>query len=224
VVYSGDIYLARHGQTKWNLLHRIQGQTNTALSPLGLQQAQYLLLALKDQPISAIYTSGLDRTKLTARPLADHLDLSLQATDLLNEMAFGVMEGKCLSDLTLEDKGLWNWWEEDPVQRRIPGGENYLDLHRRAAFFLEDLRNTGGAILVVGHLRINQMLLGLLLNLPVEKAAAIKQDNNWLYRYRKGSPVRRAVIPPGEGKGLHWQTGLILAERKTRQNGGISGS
>jgi broad specificity phosphatase PhoE len=225
VDHSGDIFLARHGETEWNLLRRIQGQTNTVLSSLGIRQGQDLLRALKDQPISAIYTSSLDRTMFTARPLADHLDLSLQATDLLNEMAFGEMEGKCLSELTPGDEDLWSWWGEDPIRRRIPGGENYLDLRRRAALFLEDPRITGqkGTVLVVGHLRINQMLLGLLLDLPVEKAAVIKQPNNWLYRFRKGSQIRRAVIPDREGEQLYWQTGLVLTERETWQNGGKPG-
>lgn len=36
------IIFVRHGQTEWNVLGRYQGQTDVALSPLGIEQPRSL--------------------------------------------------------------------------------------------------------------------------------------------------------------------------------------
>ena len=53
------IYIARHGETTWNAEMRIQGRSDTPLSPKGHAQSLDLLAQLKDRPIAAIYTSAL---------------------------------------------------------------------------------------------------------------------------------------------------------------------
>ena len=212
-----EIYLARHGQTEWNLMHRIQGQTNTKLSPLGIQQSEDLLRALKAFPITAIYTSTLDRTIQTAQPLASYLNIPTYSIDLLNEIAFGVMEGISISTMTAFDRKIWDWWKEDPTQRRVPGGESYQDLYHRAGLFLDDLHDIEeqGIILIVGHYRINQMLLAHLCKIPVNEAVAIQQANNWIYHIRNDSEIRGSVVPTQPDGELKWQNGLIMSNVKT---------
>jgi len=45
------IYLTRHGQTEWNVQRRMQGHMDSPLTPLGLQQAEWLSLGMRDEQL-----------------------------------------------------------------------------------------------------------------------------------------------------------------------------
>ena len=92
-----NIYIARHGETTWNVEGKIQGRSDPDLSPMGHAQSLGLLEQLKERPLSAIYTSTLKRSFLTAQPIANHFGLAIQKQSELNEIAFGILEGKHLS-------------------------------------------------------------------------------------------------------------------------------
>lgn len=64
------IYLARHGQSELNLQKRISGQADASLAAKGLEQAQALADVLKQETLSAIYSSSLTRAIQTASPTA----------------------------------------------------------------------------------------------------------------------------------------------------------
>ena len=53
------IYFARHGQTDWNTLGKVQGTTDIPLNENGIAQAQLLCKNLEEKDISfeKIYTS-----------------------------------------------------------------------------------------------------------------------------------------------------------------------
>jgi len=207
-----EFYIARHGQSEWNQEQRIQGQTNTQLSPIGLRQSQDLFRMLRDQPLTEIHTSSLDRSIQTAQPLAEFLKIPIQSTPLLNELAFGDLVGKYLRELDEADQEIWDWWMEDPVQRVIPGGESYQDLFGRVNAFLGDLSwvEEDKSILIVGHLRVNQVLLGRFAGMTLWDSISIRQPNNWLYHVRGGPRIRCAEIPTGPESDLHWREGLLL--------------
>ncbi|WJH36612.1 histidine phosphatase family protein [Paenibacillus sp. CC-CFT747] len=51
------VYLVRHGQTQWNVEHRLQGHQDSPLTEWGIQQAEWLGEALHGERIDRIYTS-----------------------------------------------------------------------------------------------------------------------------------------------------------------------
>ena len=53
------IILLRHGETKWNVEGRFQGQIDTDLSERGLAQGQKAAAALADVPIECGYCEPL---------------------------------------------------------------------------------------------------------------------------------------------------------------------
>jgi broad specificity phosphatase PhoE len=207
-----EIYIARHGQSEWNQFNRIQGQTNTRLSPQGVQQSQDLCRALGDRDLTEIFSSRLERSIQTAQPLSSQLRIPIQSTELLNELAFGGMEGKYLRDLDEEDQRVWDWWMADPIRRRIPGGESYQDLLGRIRIFLDDLSRIKGGrtILIVGHLRANQVLLGCLAGLALGDSIRIRQPNDWLYHVLPDSQIRGAEFPLPSAGEFNWQPGLLF--------------
>ena len=57
-----DFYIFRHGQSTYNLVGKIQGQTNdSVLTELGIQQAEAIGKRLLNEGIEIIVTSPLFR-------------------------------------------------------------------------------------------------------------------------------------------------------------------
>lgn len=56
-----QIYIVRHGQTEENRLGIIQGQLDTALNIVGLEQAKQVGAALQHVPFDAAFSSDLNR-------------------------------------------------------------------------------------------------------------------------------------------------------------------
>ena len=72
------IIFVRHGQTEWNVLGRYQGQTDVALSPLGIEQAEKLAAHFPVDKIEAVYSSDLARAMKTASCVADRFGLTVE--------------------------------------------------------------------------------------------------------------------------------------------------
>ncbi len=96
------LLLIRHGETAWNAEHRIQGQLDIPLSPLGILQSARLADCLANEPIDAVYSSGQSRAWLTAAPLAARLGLEVIAEPRLRERSFGVFEGLTLDEIAAQ--------------------------------------------------------------------------------------------------------------------------
>jgi 2,3-bisphosphoglycerate-dependent phosphoglycerate mutase len=168
------IYLARHGETDWNLEHRTQGQTDIPLNATGKRQAAELRTRMEGIPLEAVYSSALSRSIETA-------DVARGTTRLtsvpgLNERNFGKFQ-------TLPDN------DPEFLRRRVlpddplDGGESVNAFYNRVRTTIEDIRQQRptGIILIVGHLETNRMILRSLFNLTAEQAFSINQANNELY-------------------------------------------
>jgi broad specificity phosphatase PhoE len=196
-----SIYIARHGETTWNEEGRIQGRSDPGLSPRGYVQSLGLRHHLKDRPLSAIFTSTRQRSILTAEPLANHLGLPIQSQPELDEIAFGILEGKLLFHFDEELKSEWERFKDSRFIYRIPGAENYADVADRIKPFMERLLrdHEGQEVLVVGHRVVNRLLIGMLMNYPQEKVLEIEQTNDMLYMIRRN----------GEAKIFYYMDGQI---------------
>lgn len=177
------LYIARHGETTWNAEGRIQGWSDPELSPLGHSQSLALLEHLKERPLRAIYSSGLQRAYLTAEPIARHLGLPILRQAELKEIGFGILEGKNLFQFDEELKKEWNRFKDDRFSYRIPGAENYADVATRLEPFVKRIlcQHEGQEILIVGHRVVNRLLIGMFLGFPLEKTLKIEQTNDCLY-------------------------------------------
>ena len=194
------IYVARHGETTWNVEGKIQGRSDPGLSPKGYDQSLTLFEQLKDRPISAIYTSTLQRSIWTARPIAEYLRLPIQKQSELDEIAFGILEGKEFLNFDGEVKIEWEKFKKDRFTYRIPGAENYADVTLRVKPFAEKiLRDYGDKeILVVGHRVVNLMLMGLLLDLPLQHMFRVEQTNGCVYLIERNGESRVFHYMDGE--------------------------
>ena len=206
-----NIYIARHGETTWNVEGRIQGRSDPGLSPKGYDQSLALVEYLKERPISAIYTSTLQRSVLTAQPVAKYLNLPIGRQPELDEIAFGILEGEQFLNFGEEMRNEWELFKENRFTYHIPEAENYTDVINRIRPFLEEiLRNhQEQEILNVGHRVVNQMLIGILLEYPPEIVLKIQQPNDCLYLIQRNGVTKCFHYINGEVR-----EGLLLESQK----------
>ena len=125
------ILAIRHGETLWNVDSRIQGHLDIGLNDTGRWQAERLGLALKDEPIAAIYASDLSRAHDTALAVSRHTGVSVQAVPGLRERSFGEFEGRTFAEIEKElPEQAQRWRQRDPAFTPT-GGESLLMLEAR---------------------------------------------------------------------------------------------
>lgn len=140
--------MVRHGNTDWNALGKIQGQTDIPLNELGKKQANALAERLsKDEKLwDAVISSDLQRARQTAAVIADKLGIPLLDGDpRLRERNFGEVEG-----LTLPER-VERWGEN---WREVAQGlETDDEVRSRGLSFLQDWQKQRpeGRLLVVSH-------------------------------------------------------------------------
>jgi alpha-ribazole phosphatase len=180
---------------------RIQGRSDPGLSPKGEQQSLALLEQLKGRSLTAIYASSLQRSILTAQPVANRFGLPIRKESELDEIAFGILEGRNLYQFDEVTKNEWERFRDDRFNYRIPGAENYTDVANRIKPFIEKtLRNhEGEEVLIVGHRVVNRLLIGMLLEYPLEWVLKIEQTHDCLYLIQRND----------EAKVFHYMNGKI---------------
>jgi broad specificity phosphatase PhoE len=147
------LVLVRHGESTWNELRVVQGQTDGAtLTDLGRAQALDAARSLDGYSFDALFSSDLARATETAAVFAEVLGLPCTATEALRERCFGVREGRSITELTPRVTGISDGVVVDATARP-QGGESLDDLHRRAGAFVEWLRDEGRPhrVLLVTH-------------------------------------------------------------------------
>lgn len=91
------MYITRHGQTDWNIDHRLQGQSDIPLNDVGREQARVCGEALKEAGIELIITSPLSRARETAEIIRGYIgEVPIVSDELLMERSFGRLEGQCM--------------------------------------------------------------------------------------------------------------------------------
>ena len=93
------LHLARHGQTMWNIEHRIQGQFDSPLTQEGKRQALRLAQSCHSLDITKILTSSLGRAVETADICAQQLALDIKEVVGFEERHFGCWQGKLTSEV-----------------------------------------------------------------------------------------------------------------------------
>ena len=157
------IYLARHGQDQDNAKGILNGHRDTALTTLGLEQAELLAQKIKEQqiPINMVFSSPLQRAFKTAQAVAQKLNVAEpQALPLLIERDFGVMTGKlvkeieatCAPEIIKSDPIIYFLSPED--------AETFPQLIARAKVLLQWLHDNAADedVLLVSHGDIGKMI------------------------------------------------------------------
>lgn len=148
---STTILLVRHGQTPTTgkvLPGRAKG---LHLAELGHEQANIAASRIAELPITAVYSSPLERAKETAAPISAACGLKTHVERGLSECDFGDWTGRELKDLMKLPE--WQTVQRAPSTFRFPNGESFIEMQTRMVSALDKLRalHPGGTIVCVSH-------------------------------------------------------------------------
>ena len=164
---STRLYLVRHGATELSAEDRFAGATNVELSEAGRQQASRLGARLRNDGITAIYSSPLSRSLETARLVAGDWGPSIQKHDGLSEIHHGRWEGLTHHDVAERYGDEYLAWEKDPFTFAPEGGESGVAVLGRALPAIREIvgRHRGERVLVVSHKATIRLLISSLLGI-----------------------------------------------------------
>jgi broad specificity phosphatase PhoE len=172
-----NLYIVRHGETKYNSEGRIQGGgLDSPLTKEGENQALLLSKFLKEQEITCdyIFSSPLERSMHTARIVSSYMEKEIIQDPLLKEISCGEYEGKLITEIDPEKlKRL----RVDPGEK-YPGGECVEDVRRRGEQFLNKLKSSeGGIAIIFSHGNFLRAFAGAATGISSQLAMRIFLDN-----------------------------------------------
>ncbi|MBU3207262.1 histidine phosphatase family protein [Clostridium algidicarnis] len=126
-----NIYIARHGETKWNIEGRMQGIKNSDLTQRGIGDARSLGESLKDIDFDCIYSSPLGRALDTAKYIRQDDNTKIILDDSLKELNLGLWEGMTHEEIKEKYPIQYNNFREHPESFESQGGESFLELIKR---------------------------------------------------------------------------------------------
>lgn len=190
------IYVTRHGETDWNARSIFRGRADIELNATGQKQAELLADYLKDVEFNAIFCSPLKRALRTAQLITGlHHGIDIETTDDLIDLNYGDWQGVSKDKVKNKYPELYNQWEQEPAQAKIPGGESLGDVRERVSRFINIIvRTYEGNIMVVSHRVVVKILILTVLGLDLSHFLNIKHDpcGLTLFKYNGGRFVLEA--------------------------------
>ncbi len=173
------LLLIRHGQTSWNVEHRLPGQIpGIELNQAGREQVARLADALNVFPISAIISSPLERAHETARIIAEQFNLEIQFEPGLMDIQIGHWAGQKFDELSKNDPA-WKAFVKDPT--KAPDDvETFPQVQERAVAAIErwsKLDSSGAFPAFVAHADVIKLLIAHYTGLEAKRAGSLMIDN-----------------------------------------------
>lgn len=164
------VYFLRHGETDYNKKAYMQGKIDIPLNENGLRQAKTAADYFKNEGIifDRVYSSPLKRAVKTAVCVSGFDEESIIIDDRLEEMGFGVMEGKYYYDLP----SMYRAFIEDPPAYEPPEGaesiQHVLDRCKDFLGFLASIEEDVN-VLAATHGGMMRGFISSIEKLPIEK-------------------------------------------------------
>jgi broad specificity phosphatase PhoE len=193
-------FLTRHGQSEYNLLGKIGG--DSGLTPAGLEYARRLASFAKEHigvqtiedPVtgatktiprpSRLWTSTLRRTKETAQFLeheilqhtwdngdtGEWVQFRPMARRNLDELYAGTCDGMTYKEIERVFPEEFSRRQDDKLSYRYPRGESYMDVTLRLEPLAQEMERTREPVVVVGHQGILRILYAYFMGLDRKEA------------------------------------------------------
>ncbi|MCD7806225.1 MAG: histidine phosphatase family protein [Lachnospiraceae bacterium] len=144
------LYIVRHGETLFNIQHKVQGWCDSPLTETGILQAKAAGIGLREINFRAAFTSTSERAVDTAHAILEGRDVPLFYSKKWKEFHFGIYEGNREESLFSEIK------EVGPHMFDVfgeCGGDTSETCINRILSGMEEIREryADGNILVVSH-------------------------------------------------------------------------
>ena len=156
------IWIARHGQTRYNKQHLMQGRTDEPLNETGIQQAKTAREKIGNIKFDAVYASPLSRAITTGSIVGNVNPSEIIIDERLIEADFGRYELKNYYLLGLPMMLYWYLPELFPAPETV---ETIASMIERSHSFLKELeRKSYDNVLIACHGGIMRPLSGYLMD------------------------------------------------------------
>jgi broad specificity phosphatase PhoE len=145
------LFLARHGQTAYNLEGRFQGQQPVPLDDTGREQAAELAERAADYGFAALWCSPLLRARETAEIVSARISLQPKEDPRLMETDAGDWTNRSFSDVQAEAPELFDKFINGDPSFAFPGGESFAKQEVRVDAALRDVEAGALPALIVCH-------------------------------------------------------------------------
>lgn len=192
-----NIYLIRHGETDYNKSKRMQGRgIDASLNDLGKTQAKAIASFFEKTKVEQVISSSLKRAKETASYIASQSKLKVEAHAELDEMDFGILEGKPFAEVKDSLVNLHENWSSGNLDLAPEGGENPLEVFARADKKVRELllESESEHIVFILHGRLIRILLSEWLGLGLNRMHDIKHQNGSINHISLSNDEFNAVI------------------------------
>lgn len=170
------LHLIRHGQTDWNAIRKIQGQTESNLDDTGREQAAALGKELTDTTFVHVHVSSSQRTRETAAGIFANHDVPMQFHDDLREMRLGRWETLMWPDVERDEAEMVGHYVQfDNDMFDVDGAERLLEMQQRGVAAVERVIKTenergtptGANVAIVSHGFLLRAIFAHYLGLPL---------------------------------------------------------
>lgn len=180
-----QLFFIRHGETDNNKASIIQGRSlDASINKLGRMQAQAIRNALEPFDIQKIVASGLRRTHETVQPLAKQRKLEIEKYTELDEIDFGILEGKVFTEIKDQVMEVHAQWSSGNVDFAPEKGESprqtFTRANRKVVEVLESSKEEHIVFMI--HGRLTRILLSEWLGHGLQNMHKIEHQNGAINR------------------------------------------
>lgn len=141
-----DIILIRHGETEDNVLKNFSTK-DTPLTDRGREQIKKVRPLVETLSFDKVYVSPLKRAMETMEILGLEGDVEKR----IQEVGFGLFEGKTYETMKKEFPEEIKMWDEDYINYPTPKGESIKLAYERVTSFLGEIIKKDEDVLLVCH-------------------------------------------------------------------------
>jgi broad specificity phosphatase PhoE len=174
------LVLLRHGQTDFNVQHRLPGQLpGIPLNATGQSEARITAESIRALPLTAIVASPLERTMETATFVNEGRGLEIRQDRDLLDTDYGPYNGRNWDELDKAEPA-WQRFARDPISTPPKGVEAFAAVQRRAVRAAERWRqatDVGEWVALVTHADLVKMIVAHYLGIPLANCPLINMDN-----------------------------------------------
>lgn len=155
---KNELFIVRHGATKWSVSGQHTGRTDIELVPQGMKEAERVGTILAGKDFATVFTSPLQRAFETCT-IAGFGSNAVTSDDLV-EWDYGDYEGLTTNEIrkSVPDWTLWT--------HGVPGGETAAEVGRRVDRVIAAARANSGKTLCFAHGHVLRVLAARWIGLP----------------------------------------------------------
>lgn len=142
-----NLYVVRHGQTAWNMEHKMLGRADLPLNEFGREQAENTKSNMKDIPLDVIISSPLKRARETAEIIHKNRNIPILIEEGLIERDYGEFEGVKREDFDYDR--FWYYEKCETYEK----AENTREFFQRIYKCLDEIKHQykNKNVLIVTH-------------------------------------------------------------------------